>query len=72
MSFKYMYGYSTLDCVYMYSFMCVVFILCNLIFHDSLYFVTKCDWQLDNKRFIIISSSTVKICPKDKTVDFLY
>jgi len=22
--------------------------------NDSLYFVTRCDWQLDNKRFIII------------------
>ena len=38
----------------MYSFTYVVFILCILIFHDSLYFVTKCDWQFDNKRFIII------------------
>jgi len=34
--------------------MCVVFVLCILIFHDSLYFVTRRDWQLDNKRFIII------------------
>jgi len=29
--------------LYMYSFMCVVFILCILIFHDFLYFVTRCD-----------------------------
>ena len=49
-----LYGYSTLDCVYMYSFMYVVFILCILIFHVSLYFVTRRDWQLDNNRFIII------------------
>jgi len=34
--------------------MSVVFILCILIFHDSPYFVTRCNWQLDNKHFIII------------------